>query len=281
MQANSVYYNQLAEQGFVHLPGFFSSQQINSVLTDIKTAFARQIQAACNYLPEVNDTLAIEAGMRALFKHDLNRFIQTGKTVQHLIGLHQMALQPSVTQLLQQLGLAEPAICTRPVVFFNHPELASNPEYHTTPAHQDWRSMQGSLNALVVWVPLVDIDVNLGPIEVVPGSHRLGLLPSQADDWYRKLDVSIKDADFLSVPVKAGDLVCFSAFLIHRSGRHQSQKVRWSCHFRYNDLAESTFIQRGYPNPYVYKPQQDLVTPDFPEHSQVTALFTSLNQGVY
>ena len=69
----------------------------------------------------------------------------------------------------------------------------------------------------------------------------------------------------MSVEVKAGDALFFSSFLIHRSGDNVSDAIRWSCHFRYNDLSEKTYIKRGYPSPYQYRPLPELVTPDFPK----------------
>jgi len=247
----------------VHKPGFFDLAVIQTLQNSMKQTFARQIKQVCGTKVDIDDTPAFEAGLFDLFQRDTARFIQTGKTVQHAVGLHQLALDNHLLTYLHGLGLEEPSICTRPVVFFNHPKLAKNPVYHTTPAHQDWRSMQGSLNALVVWLPLCDIPLERWPVQVRPGSHRRELLPTVEDDWYRKLSVEPDEGVFTSLPVEAGDLVCFSAFLVHRSGQHQSPRVRWSSHFRYNDLSESTFIQRGYPNPYDYKPLQTLVTPDF------------------
>jgi ectoine hydroxylase-related dioxygenase (phytanoyl-CoA dioxygenase family) len=132
--------------------------------------------------------------------------------------------------------------------------------------------MQGSLNAIVVWIPLVDINEQLGALRVVPGSHREGLLESQPDEWYRHIE-GTSDADFLSVEVRAGDALFFSAFLVHASGDNTTDAIRWSCHFRYNDLAEATYVARNYPSPYVYKPQQELITPGFPDPTLVRQAF--------
>ena len=132
--------------------------------------------------------------------------------------------------------------------------------------------MQGSLNAAVIWVPLVDISLELGALEIVPGSHLLGLQESREDEWYRRIN-GPSDEEYRSVQVQAGDALFFSAFLVHRSGDNVTDSIRWSCHFRYNDLEEPTFVSRKYPNPYTYKPQQELVTSDFPSAKQLGAFF--------
>jgi phytanoyl-CoA hydroxylase len=123
-----------------------------------------------------------------------------------------------------------------------------------------------------VWMPLHDIDRSLGALEVVPESHRLGLVSTEVVDRFGKVD-RFTDADFKPVEVEQGDLLAFSSFLVHRSGTNSTESIRWSCHFRYNDLAEPTFIERGYPHAYVYHPVDDLLTPGFPAVEEVRRLF--------
>jgi phytanoyl-CoA hydroxylase len=251
------------EQGFVFLPGFFPPAEIAALRADAQEVFLCQMRTSGLVGAGAVESREFETGMARFFQQDQAAFINCGKTCQHLISLHRLALRESLIDQIGALGLRQPVICTRPVLYFNCRRLARSESYYKSPPHQDWRSMQGSLNALVVWVPLVDIDLSLGALEIIPGSHVTGLQPSEADEWYRHIS-STSDADYVPVPVKAGDALFFSAFLIHRSGDNVTDSIRWSCHFRYNDLAESTFVARKYPNPYLYKPQQDLITPNFP-----------------
>ena len=132
--------------------------------------------------------------------------------------------------------------------------------------------MQGSLDATVVWVPLMDIDAALGAIEVVPGSHRRGLLTTEVVNGFGKVE-GFGDSDFVPIETRSGDVLVFSAFLVHRSGTNSTDSIRWSCHFRYNNLAERTFVERGYPHSFVYRPQQELITPGFPTEEQIQRLF--------
>jgi ectoine hydroxylase-related dioxygenase (phytanoyl-CoA dioxygenase family) len=81
------------------------------------------------------------------------------------------------------------------------------------------------------------------------------------------------DDDFVPVETEQGDALFFSAFLVHRSGTNVTNSIRWSCHFRYNNLDETTFVERGYPHNYIYKPKDELITPDFPRPEQIAQLF--------
>ena len=258
--------------GYVHLREFFDADAISQVREDAKTVFINQMQGQGLLLNKNVSEKEFETALYAFFDRDSTGFINCGKMCQHLISLHKLALGAPILSKLSGLGIKTPNICTRPVMFFNSPHLAKTESYYKSPPHQDWRSMQGSLNAIVVWVPLVDIGKELGALEIVPGSHLLGLLDSVEDDWYRTIEGTTDD-QYVPVEVEAGDALFFSAFLLHRSGDNITDSIRWSCHFRYNDLDEPSFIERKYPNPYIYKPQQELITKDFPSKVQLQHLF--------
>jgi phytanoyl-CoA hydroxylase len=211
--------------------------------------------------------------MAAFFERDLSAFTNCGKHAQHLISLHALSLDPRIVAVLHDLGLASPSISTRPVLYFNSPRLARREVYWRLSLHQDWRSMQGSLDAVVVWIPLVDIDLALGALQVIPGSHRWGLLEAEMVDGYGHVKEEVDRSGLRSLEVRAGDALFFSAFLVHQSGTNTTESIRWSCHFRYNNLREPTFVERGFPHPYVYRPEEPLITAGFPERAAVERIF--------
>ena len=127
--------------------------------------------------------------------------------------------------------------------------------------------MQGSLNAVVIWIPLIDINKDLGALEIMPGSHLRGLRTDHIENGFGmvKLDEN-EETKLTSIEVKTGDILLFSSFLIHQSGNNITDKPRWSCHFRYNDLNDSSFIKRKYAHPYIYKPLEELITENLGFH---------------
>jgi hypothetical protein len=266
------------ENGYVHLPSFLDKAMVARVREDAKTVFINQL---CHrgILPtrEVSEQ-QFETAVYQFFRDDIEGFVNCGKTCQHLVSLHRLALSEILISKLRDFGIQTPNICTRPVLFFNSSHLAKSESYYKAPPHQDWRSMQGSLNAIVIWVPLVDIAKDLGALEIIPGSHMLGLLDSIEDDWYRSIEGTTND-QYVPVEVEAGDVLLFSSFLLHRSGNNTTDSIRWSCHFRYNDLDERTFVERKYPNPYIYKPEQELITKDFPTKANLQRVFPKKNDG--
>ena len=265
------------KNGYLFLKDFFSNEEIKKVLDDAKSVFLRQFiekkyLTNCN-LEDISEEV-FNNFLYRLFDEDIECLSNSGKQIQHLISLHSLSLQSKVIELLKQTGVQTPIISTRPVLYFNHPKLAKQKVFHTVDAHQDWRSMQGSLNSVVIWIPLVDINKDLGALEILPGSHLDGLRTDHIENGFGMVSLSKEENDKLvSVEIKTGDALLFSSFLIHQSGNNITNKPRWSCHFRYNDLEDTTFINRKYAHPYIYKPIEELITKDFPSKEELIKIF--------
>ena len=149
------------KNGYLFLKDFFSNEEIKKVLDDAKSVFLRQFiekkyLTNCN-LEDISEEVFNDFLYR-LFDEDIECLSNSGKQIQHLISLHSLSLQSKVIELLKQTGVETPIISTRPVLYFNHPKLAKQKVFHSVDAHQDWRSMEGSLNSGVIWLPLLDIN---------------------------------------------------------------------------------------------------------------------------
>ena len=269
--------NDFKTNGYLLLNDFLDQKIIQSILNECKNVFLRQFISK-NYttVSDINDIdkILFDNLLTKLFQEDFATFSNCGKQIQHLISLHKLGISDEFHFLLKKLGLHTPVISTRPVVFFNHPNLAKEKIYYKVESHQDWRSMQGSLNSVVIWVPLMPIPKNIGALEILPKSHKLGLITNSIDHGFGMVNLTdTQKNNLISVEVIPGDILIFSSFLIHQSGENISNTPRWSCHFRYNDLSEDTFIKRGYPHPYIYKPSDELLTPNFPTQDQIDSTF--------
>lgn len=238
------------KKGYIILKNFFNPETIDRIREDSKDIFKTQFKRF-GY-DDTNEMF--KDSMVKLFNNQRETFINCGKTIQQgLLSLYKISIDDNLINEIKKLGLEKPNICTRPVLFFNHPKLAEQEVYYKTPAHQDWGSMLGSLDSVVIWVPLVDITEGNGPLEIIESSHTKGLVSDSINNGFSIIS-NVKDDDFKKVKLKKGDILIFSSFLIHRSGEITNDEIRWSCHFRYNNLNDSDFISRGYPNPYIYKP---------------------------
>ena len=261
------------ENGYALFPGFLDRNELTDLKNEAQSLFGLALKK--NNIAMNASGQGFDKALYHLFKVNYDDFIGAARAAQHIISLHRLSVSNKITNLLNELGLSSPILCVKPIIYFNSRYLAKIEGHFKTPAHQDWRSMQGSLNSVVVWVPLVDVDIKLGAIEFIAGSHLNGLVPTETDEWFRRIPEYFAPSNaFSPVEVCLGDLVVFSSFTIHRSGNNVTDSIRWSIHTRFNDASEKTFIERGMPHPYsVYKPDQQIITADFPSTPQMKVLF--------
>ncbi len=245
--------------GITVLPNVLSSTGVLELQSKLEEPFSKQI----SYLrlkPENNQKL------QCLFNADIERYLAAAKLAQHTPALHAIGSSQIIIDLVSELGLESPVISTRPVVHIVGNGLAVPEGYQGTPSHQDWRSVQGSLDSLVLWLPLTRHDRAFWPLEVARFSHRLGLLEAKPHEFGNAIsEEKLAGVPFTQVIAHPGDVVAFSMFMAHRTGRSKGAGVRWAASFRYNNMLEPTFVTRGFPNPYIYKPQFDLIDDNFPD----------------
>lgn len=236
---------QLSDDGYVIIKNFFSEDYINKLRTSAESIFQIQFDRF-NYIGSFKEN------MIKLFNEHKDIFINCGKIIQSgLIELYKLPIEDNVINLIKKLGISFPNLCTRPVLFFNHPKLAKEEHYYKSPPHQDWSSMQSSLDSLVLWVPLVNVNKENGSILIWPGTHKDGVLPYKTIGGFASVETK---GNYVQPSLEVGDIVIFSTLLVHSSGDILNDTIRWSCHFRYTNMNEDDFINRGFPNPYIYKP---------------------------
>lgn len=264
------------KNGLVVVKNFFDIEEIDFIRKEAKEIFTIQIKNN-NINFNENDEAEFESALYKLFNVNYNAFLGAAKATQQMACMFSFTTNKKMMNFVTSLGLQKPVICVKPIIYFNSKNLAKIEGHYKTPAHQDWRSMQGSLNSIVIWIPLIDMSKEIGAVEFIPGSHLLGLLDSKQDEWFRHIDSNkISDENYIIPEVKKGDLVAFSAFTVHRSGNNITEKIRWSLHVRYNDLLEKTFTERNFVHPYqVYKPQSELITPNFPTEDLIKKTYSN------
>ena len=142
--------------------------------------------------------------------------------------------------------------------------------------HQDFPSVQGSLDGLVAWIPLTDVDRNSHTLEVVPGSHRRGLITQvehTRNGWEIPPD-QLSTAEWQPIEATPGDVAFLSVFMIHRTAPvGDPGRLRIALSTRFDNAAEPTFIARSYPTAYQRQVRRDQYLPDFPTAAQINDLF--------
>lgn len=140
------------------------------------------------------------------------------------------------------------------------------------PWHQELEQL--SLMTLNVWVPLRPSNARNGGLEVIPGSHKLGLVrhdPPSPERRYYALPDAVLERDrgeILDLP--AGSALVFHPFLAHASVPNRGRKIRWTLVCRYSEPTTA---------PYIHSADAPLrmdrnPTPELPGHSFLSDYLT-------
>lgn len=125
---------------------------------------------------------------------------------------------------------------------------------YSLPWHQDYPYICTTTRGVVAWYCLTDVDPAMGPMRVIPGSHKLGMLPTRIDPNYKvKFDhnrlfslVGADDSQAIELPAKSGDVIFMSVLTVHASGVNTTDRARWSVVSRYDNLLDPEFAARGW-----------------------------------
>jgi hypothetical protein len=123
--------------------------------------------------------------------------------------------------------------------------------------HQEYPAQLRSLDGVVFWSPLRRLTPELGPVEILPGSHREGPIPVHREDGTggRKDAYALRlhsEADVVArypkvVPLsQPGDLVLIDFLTVHRSGVNRTRQARWTMQWRYFNFREATGRRIGW-----------------------------------
>ncbi|XP_071456069.1 phytanoyl-CoA dioxygenase, peroxisomal isoform X1 [Marmota flaviventris] len=110
------------------------------------------------------------------------------------------------------------------------------------PLHQDlhYFPFRPSNRIVCAWTAMEHIDRNNGCLAILPGTHKLSLMPHDYPQWeggvnsmYHGIQDYDEDHARVHLVMEKGDTVFFHPLLIHGSGRNQTQGFRKaiSCHF--------------------------------------------------
>ena len=262
------------ENGYVVIRELLSKEQIEKIKTEIHSIFKAKMDFD-NFSYETNSNgYILPEYLVKYYSFNKDGYIGCMREIQRIPIIYKLGASEELISKVKSVGLKKPSISQEPILMMNNQNTARKTSDWKTPVHQDWRSRQGSLNSVTMWIALVDITEQLGPVEIIPSSHLNGLLPTESDEWFMHTkENSYNSEEFKAAPINAGDALIFSQLLIHRSGNNSSNEFRYSLQFRYDDVLESNFMKRNFPNSRGSAPSTDLITPNFPSSQQVKEFF--------
>ena len=237
------------ENGFYIARGLLPKPVVSETIVSLKHHFDNQLR----YLQQEPST-DIYVAMQQLFDADIERYKKTVGSLWRKLSVYALCHHEAIQRFVrEQFGWNDIVIPGGQVVHVQTARLKIPGGYFGLVPHQDFPSVQGSLDGMVIWIPLVDVDANRYPLEVIPGSHRHGILPSieNPDSTWEILPDHYAERDFVPALCEVGDVIFMSNFTVHRSSTRGDDRLRLACSTRYDNADDPSFIERGYPTAYV------------------------------
>ena len=117
--------------------------------------------------------------------------------------------------------------CMQSMYFVKGPEMPGNNW------HQDEYAIPTRDRSLTAaWIAIDDSTLENGCLWVIPGSHQKGYLypkhnHGEYDDYdYAESAFGFNESDKIPVPMKAGDVLFFNGYLLHKSEKNRTDKYR-------------------------------------------------------
>jgi ectoine hydroxylase-related dioxygenase (phytanoyl-CoA dioxygenase family) len=157
-------------------------------------------------------------------------------------GMFTLRTFPSLLDVVE--SLIGPEILAHPQ-FALRPKLPDQVET-VVPWHQDLAYLvpEEAGDTLVVnfWIPLVNATAANGCMQVIRGSHRVGLLPHNFRvSLYKGIaDADLPAGEIVTCEVDVGDVLMTMERVVHRSLANTSNTVRWSVDTRYSAIGLPT-----------------------------------------
>lgn len=233
----------LRREGYLFLRGAVPVADVLAVRREVV-----QVLAEDGWTAPGSDPDELLPGPRACLE-GADGYFATYRRVLALQRLNELAHHDAITGLLGELLQRPLLVHPRKIARFGQPQASE----YTLP-HQDYRLVQGTVDALTVWLPLGHAPVALGGLRVAAGSARAGLLPVRPAKGPGGMTVDGPvPGTWASVDYQPGDLVLFHSLTVHAAMPNRTDRMRLSVDFRYQAADEPVHTGALHPH-YVSHP---------------------------
>jgi hypothetical protein len=167
-----------------------------------------------------------------IFEKDDRENIVAVRCMHNLIEQHPVFREMAREETI--VDLAELALGYEPLYYRAISTLKRRSVGSAFPWHQDFAYWgKGRPDMVGIWIALHDATTENGCMDIIPKSHRWGVLPYEEDNPGKPVLTEGQEAQRIPAEIKAGDALLFHALLVHRSSPNQSENERCAVIFEY------------------------------------------------
>ena len=214
-----------------------------SAINGVRDSFARVVEGIIRELKkdEIIEDEGVELPFETRFAQvageHANRF---GRSWRNQVATPEVFDIHHAPRLVDTIGQLTGTDVIGHPVFNARPKLPGQ-QLTVVPWHQDsgyFGTVSEDSLIPTTWIPLVPVDETNGCLQVVAGSHRLGVIDHRTEEregrFLEVLDELVDDSCIFTCPMEIGDALVFHNLTLHRSLPHTtSEIVRWAIDIRY------------------------------------------------
>jgi ectoine hydroxylase-related dioxygenase (phytanoyl-CoA dioxygenase family) len=219
----------MSEQGYLFFRGLVPTDEVLGLRREVL-----QHCAEAGWLdPNYDISEGIVAPGQPPLSEGIREYAQVYRKVLRTPRFHDFPAQLALVSVMAKLLGAEPFIHPRRIGRITFPKF----EQATTPAHQDYHYIRGSVETYSCWMPLGDCPIELGGLAVAPGSQHRGFLDH--NQFIRGAvggqGVSTEDiTQWHTSDFAPGDALFFHSYTIHKAMPNRTEnRLRVSTDNRY------------------------------------------------
>ncbi|MBS1806336.1 MAG: phytanoyl-CoA dioxygenase family protein [Acidobacteria bacterium] len=225
-----VLHHEIGSRGYVLIRNLLPRTELNKLLGEVS-----QILSRSGWLTSGRDPIERIANAKAACGDPDPAFKSTYREVFNLESFHALPHHPQLKAVMKLIVGDRVLVHPKPIGRLIFP----NSERLRVHAHQDYRFMNGDPECFTVWIPLHDCPGEMGPLQILEGSHHFGFQAHIDENLHvPEIPAGAEMGDeWVGGDINAGDVLIFHSLTVHAAAPNFSDRMRISLDCRFQDCA--------------------------------------------
>jgi len=221
---------QIGSRGYVLVRNLLPQPDLQKLLTDVAEILFRS-----GWLKAARTPTDRVASREASCGDPDPQFKRTYRDVFSLESFHSLPHHPRLRAAMKMIVGDRVLVHPKPIGRLIFPQC----ERLRVHAHQDYRFMNGDPECFTAWIPLHDCPTEVGPLQILEGSHRFGFQTHVDENLHvPEIPAGAEIGDeWVGGNFNAGDVLIFHSLTVHAAAPNLSDQMRISLDCRFQDYS--------------------------------------------